>query len=251
MRIARALALAGVDSRRKCELHIQNGAVTLNGEVVYDLGRQVDLEKDELCFRGKPVSFEHYVYYVVHKPKGYVTTAQDPFADHTVYELLPANLVRRAKNTREPKTRVFPVGRLDRDTTGLLLFTNDGDLANRLMHPRYGVGKWYELRLNQAFNPLDIRRLTTGVKLKDGMARAEKIQRLTKRVMRILIREGKKREVRRLFEALGYEVLQLTRIAFGPILIGRMLPGQGRHLSKAEVERLKSAAQNSGQKADN
>ena len=251
MRISRALALAGINSRRKCEELVRRGEVTVNGEVVFDLGRQVNLEEDEIIFRGRHIHFEKYTYYILNKPAGYTTTASDPHAVKTVFDLLPAALVPKTNKPMPSRTRVFPVGRLDKASTGLMLFTNDGDLANRLMHPRYGVGKWYELRLNQAFNPLDIRRLTTGVKLKDGTARAEKIQRLTKRVMRILIREGKKREVRRLFEALGYEVLQLTRIAFGPILIGRMLPGQGRHLSKAEVERLKSAAQNSGQKADN
>ncbi len=241
MRIARAMALAGVDSRRKCELYIKNGEVGLNGEIIFDLGRQVDIENDEMTFRGRALSFDRYVYYVLHKPKGYTTTALDPYAEKTVFELLPHKLAARTKNTAD-RIRVFPVGRLDRDSTGLLLFTNDGELAHRLTHPRYGVGKWYQVRLGRALDPRDAIRICRGVQLEDGTAKAEKLQSLSKRVIRILIREGKKREVRRIFEKVGYEVVDLCRISFGPLILGTLAPRCGRFLSSSEIRHLKEAA---------
>lgn len=238
MRIARAMALAGVQSRRKCEEFIRQGEVELNGEIVTDLGRQVDLNKDSIVFRGRTISSQKFVYYILNKPRGYTTTAGDAHAEKTVYELLPVKLVSHSAK-RDTRTRVFPVGRLDRDTTGLLLFTNDGDLANHLMHPRYGVGKWYEVRLDCALDPRDLNRLLKGVQLDDGPARAEKVRRLTRRKLQLLIREGRKREVRRIFEALDYEVVDLCRIAFGPILLEKMQPGEGRYLGAKEIQRLK------------
>lgn len=241
MRIARALAMAGIDSRRKCEEYILRGDVKLNGQVIRDLGRQVDPENDEIVFRGRVLQFDAPVYYLLHKPAGYTTTASDPHADKTVFDLLPAKLVPRTGKVMPSRTRVFPVGRLDRNSTGLLLFTNDGDLANHLIHPRYGVAKWYEVRIDRALDPRDSRRLLKGVRLEDGMAHAEKIHSLSKRVHRILIREGRNREVRRLFDALGYEVVELCRIAFGPLLIGRMPEGTGRFLNGKEVRLLKEA----------
>lgn len=239
MRIARALALAGIDSRRKCEECIRQGKVTVNGEIIHDLGRQVDMEQDEILFNGRPIHFEKYVYYVLHKPAGYTTTASDPYAKKTVYDLLPAQLVPRTGKPMPARTRVFPVGRLDRDSTGLLLMTNDGDLGNRLIHPRYGVGKWYEVRLDRALDHRDARRLLQGVMLEDGMAKAGGMHQLSRRVIRLLIREGKNREVRRIFDALGYEVLELCRIAFGPLLLGKLPLGRGRFLTAPEVRRLK------------
>ena len=239
MRIARALALAGIDSRRKCETYIVNGAVRVNGEIVQDLGRQVDPENDEILYRGKSVRFEKFVYYILHKPAGYSTTASDPYAKKTVFELLPKSLVPRT--VKVERTRVFPVGRLDRGTTGLLLFTNDGELANHLMHPRYGVGKWYEVKLDRPLGPFDGRKLVEGVRLEEGWVKAEKIQKLSGRRMRLLIHEGKKREVRRIFEKLGFEVLTLCRVAIGPILLGDMPVGAGRFLTLAEAARLREA----------
>ena len=239
MRISRALALAGIDSRRKCEAYVLNGAVRLNGEVVRDLGRQVDLEKDDITFRGRGLQLQKFVYFILNKPMGYSTTAWDSHALKTVFDLLPGELApRTVKNHR---TRVFPVGRLDRNSTGLLLFTNDGDLANRLTHPRYGVGKWYEVKLDRALEPFDTRRLVEGVRLEEGWVNAEKLKKLSRRRLQVLIREGKKREVRRIFEKLEYEVLELCRVAFGPILLGDMPLGHGRFLTPAEVSTLKGA----------
>jgi len=240
MRISRALALFGIDSRRKSEEHVKNGAVIVNGEVVRDLGRQVDPETDEILFRGRPLSLPRSIYFILHKPAGYTTTADDPHAEKTVYDLLPRTLVRGTRHPGLGKTRVFPVGRLDRQSTGVLLFTNDGELANRLMHPRFAVGKWYEIRLDRTLDPRDGHKLLEGVRLDDGIAKAEKLHKLSKRNLRLLIREGKKREVRRLFEKLGYEVISLCRIAFGPLTLQGLPPGTGRFLTPQEVRTLKA-----------
>ena len=238
VRLARALALAGIASRRKCEIHIEKGEVSVNGEVVCDLGRQVDFKRDEICFRGRPLLFDKQVYYLLHKPAGYTTTVSDPHAKKTVFDLLPKSLVPSALKSGHG-TRVFPVGRLDRDSTGLLLFTNDGDLANRLTHPRYGIGKWYEVRLHRRFEPLDGKKLLAGIRLEEGMAQVEKCHPLSKRVLRLLIREGKKREIRRIFEKLDYHVLVLRRVAFGPLILGRLQAGEGRFLAPHEIQQLK------------
>lgn len=241
MRISRALALGGLDSRRKCETHVLNGAVTVNGEVVKDLGRQVDPENDVICFRGRAMEYGKFVYYILNKPEGFTTTAADPYAVKTVYELLPRNLTSSTRQPGSGRKRVFPVGRLDRESSGLLLFTNDGDLANRLMHPRYGVGKWYEVRLSRPFETEDRSRLYDGVRLSDGLAKVEKMTILSRRVVRLLIREGKKREVRRIFDALDYGVTRLTRLAMGPLTLSSLPQGAGRFLKAPEIVALRKA----------
>ncbi len=241
MRISRALALAGIDSRRKCEEHVRNGAIQVNGEVVRDLGRQVEPGVDQIAFRGRALPFQTFVYYVMNKPEGFMTTASDPHAKKTVYELLPRRLVKSTRNPGGDKSRVFPVGRLDKDTMGVLLFTNDGELAHKLLHPRYRVNKWYEARLGRALAPEDARKILAGVRLKDGMAKAEELRVISRRIVHLRICEGRKREVRRLFESQGYQVERLVRLAFGPILIGDLKLGQGRFLGKPEVQALRDA----------
>jgi len=240
MRIARALALAGIASRRKSEEFIRNGAVTVNGEVVSDLGRQVDLDRDAIAFRGRLLQTRKFVYYILHKPVGYTTTADDNHAKKTVFELLPRSFVKASRQPKARRTRVFPVGRLDRDTTGLLLFTNDGELANRLMHPRYRVPKSYEVRLNQAFDEKDRGKLRRGIRLAEGIVRIDKLKVLSNRVLALTLYEGKKREIRRIFEKLGYEVVKLKRFSLGPLTLGRLPEGAGRMLSRDEIETLHS-----------
>ena len=247
MRIARALALAGIASRRKCEVHILAGEVAVNGHIVQDLGRQVDPGKDEIAFRGRPLRAQRPVYFILHKPAGYTTTASDPHAEKTVYELLPKNLKQgqtlqgQALGCLAP-ARVFPVGRLDRDSTGLLLFTNDGEMANRLTHPRYEAGKRYEVKIDRPLDPRDRLRLLQGVRLEEGLARVEQVEVLSPQAIRLLLKEGKKREIRRMLHQLGYQVTALSRIAFGPLRLANLTPGQGRHLTPAEVADLRRAA---------
>lgn len=241
MRISRALALGGLDSRRKCETHVLNGAITVNGEVVRDLGRQVDPQQDTICFRGRAMQYGKSIYYLLNKPEGYTTTAADVHAAKTVFELLPRNLTSSTRQPQSGRIRVFAVGRLDRESSGLLLFTNDGDVANRLTHPRYGVGKWYEVRLNRPFEPSDRARLFEGIRLVDGLAKVEKLIVTSRRVVRLLIREGKKHEVRRIFDALDYAVVRLTRLAMGPLTLSSLPPGAGRFLRAPEIEALRKA----------
>lgn len=242
MRIARALALAGIASRRKSEEHIQNGAVAVNGEVIEDLGRQVDVERDAITFRGRLLQFHRSIYYMLNKPCGYMTTTADPHAKKTVFELLPKMLVTESRQPKQNRIRVFPVGRLDRDSKGLLLFTNDGALAHQLMHPRFEVSKLYEVRLGRPLELWDRRRLLEGVKLEDGPAKAERIRVLSRRVLQLWIREGRNREVRRIFDALGYKVVELKRVALGPLRLGHLQEGEGRYLTKTEVEALRKSA---------
>ncbi|MFA6600869.1 MAG: pseudouridine synthase [Candidatus Omnitrophota bacterium] len=241
MRISRALAMAGIASRRKCETHVLNGAVQVNGEVVRDLGRQVDPDSDLIAFRNRPVAFERFVYYLLNKPKGYTTTVSDPYADKVVFDLLPKNLVPQTAHPGPGRIRVFPVGRLDKDSMGLLLLTNDGDLANRLIHPRYEIGKWYEVRLHRAFDLRDGAQLAKGISLSDGPARALEWRKVSQRIVRVKISEGRKREVRRMFAALGYKVLELVRIAFGPLVLVGLDTGEGRFLKASEILALKKA----------
>jgi len=241
VRISRALALAGIDSRRKCEAHVEAGDVRVNGETVRDLGRQVDIESDEIFFGNRRLNFEKPVYFILHKPAGFVTTAADPHAEKTVFDLLPRVLASRAGRADRAKTRVFSVGRLDKDSTGLLLFTNDGTLANALIHPRTGIAKWYEVRLDRDFNPKDRETLFAGIRLEEGLAKVAEMELLSARRLKVMIREGKKREIRRIFAALGYEVKDLCRVAFGPLTLGDLRPGEGRPLTGAEIEKLKKA----------
>jgi 23S rRNA pseudouridine2605 synthase len=231
MRIARALALAGVSSRRRCEAHILAGEVFINGEVVRDLGRQVDPGKQRLTFRGKQLAFQQHLYFLLHKPAGYTTTVSDPCAEKTVYALLPLLSI-----------RVFPVGRLDRDSTGLLLFTNDGELANRLTHPRYKVGRWYTVGIDRPLDSKAKHRLLQGIPLEEGVVRAEQVVAAGPREVRLEMKESKKREIRRMFEAIGYRVMVLRRVALGPLKLGSLPLGKGRSLSAAEVAALKRAA---------
>jgi 23S rRNA pseudouridine2605 synthase len=241
MRIAKALAQAGIASRRRCETFVTAGEVRVNGRVVHDLGRQVDPAVDRITYRGRTVSLRPcntvHVYYMLHKPKGYTTTAADPHAQRTVFDLLPTSL---GRTTRDGATRVFPVGRLDRDSTGLLLFTNDGVLANQLTHPRYSIDKWYDVTLDRPITSADAQRLLRGVRLTDGMARARQIAGRNTSRIRLLLREGRKREVRRMCDQIGYEVRALRRTSFGPLQLGSLRSGAGRYLQPTDCATLQA-----------
>jgi pseudouridine synthase len=236
-RLQKILARAGLASRREAERWILEGRITVNGAVVRKLGSQADPAKDSIKVDGKRVKAAAApLYYAFHKPPGIITTLNDP--EHRP-DLTPF-LVRLGE-----KRRVFPVGRLDYNTTGLLLLTNDGELALRLTHPRFGVKKLYRVKLSACPTEEDLTRLRKGIRLDDGMtapARVRVIEKLKKNAwVEIEVHEGRKREVRRMFEALGYFVEKLIRIRVGPILLGALAPGDLRSLSQIEIQLLKRA----------
>jgi 23S rRNA pseudouridine2605 synthase len=236
-RLQKILARAGLASRREAERWILEGRITVNGTVVRKLGSQADPAKDSIKVDGKRVKpVAAPLYYAFHKPPGIITTLNDPERrpDLTPY------LARLGE-----KRRVFPVGRLDYNTTGILLLTNDGELALRLTHPRFGVKKIYRVKLSACPTVEDLAHLRKGIRLDDGMtapARVRIVEKLKKNAwVEIELHEGRKREVRRMFEALGYFVEKLIRIRFGPISLGTLAPGTLRPLSQIEVQSLKRA----------
>jgi pseudouridine synthase len=236
-RLQKIIARAGLASRREAERWIEEGRVTVNGKVVRQLGSQADPFKDSIKVDGKRVkSAAGPLYYAFHKPPGVITTLNDP--EHRP-DLTPY-LARLGE-----KRRVFPVGRLDYNTTGLLLLTNDGELALRLSHPRFGVSKVYRAKLSSCPTAEDFARLRQGIRLEDGVtapARARIIEKLkTNAWVEIDVREGRRREVRRMFEALGYFVEKLVRIKVGPIELGRLPLGELRPLTQSEIRSLRLA----------
>ena len=231
MRLARYLAHAGVASRRAAERLIAEGRVRVAGAVVTDPARDVD-GSSEVEVDGDPVAPEPREVWLVHKPAGVVSTAQDTHGRPIVTELVDSTL------------RLYPVGRLDADTTGLILLTNDGDLANALTHPRYGVERVYRAHVEPSPVPEPaLRRLREGVDLEDGRTSPARVRQVEPGLLELAISEGRKRQVRRMCEAVGHRVTRLERIAFGPLRLGALEPGASRRLSPAEVERLRKAAE--------
>jgi 23S rRNA pseudouridine2605 synthase len=226
-RLQKVLAALGWGSRRACEELIAAGRVTVNGAPAV-LGRRVDPERDLIEVDGAPVGARPgLVHYLLNKPAGVVSTAKDPQGRRTVVDLVPA----------EP--RVFPVGRLDADTEGLLLLTNDGELANRVAHPRHGVAKEYLTTVSGgAVSPAAIRRLREGVELEDGPTAPAKVSQPEPGVLRITIHEGRNRQVRRMCEAVGHPVTRLVRTRIGPLRDHRLAPGTWRLLTQDEVRQL-------------
>jgi 23S rRNA pseudouridine2605 synthase len=228
-RLQKVLARVGIGSRRTAEELIAAGRVTVNGDVAV-LGRRVHTESDRVEVDGVPIGVrEGLVWYLLNKPRGVVTTASDPHAKHTVMELVPS----------EP--RVFPVGRLDADTEGLLLLTNDGDLTHRLTHPSFGVEKEYVAEVNGAPSPADVRRLREGIELEDGTTSPAKAVLTPPNVLTITIHEGRNRQVRRMCDAIGHPVLRLVRTRIGPITDRSLKPGTWRQLTTDEVYALEKA----------
>ncbi|HEX8646136.1 MAG TPA: pseudouridine synthase [Thermoleophilaceae bacterium] len=230
MRLAKHLAHAGVASRRAAERLIAAGRVTVEGEVVTDPARDVAGDV-EVAVDGEQVRAERRVVYAVNKPRGVVSTAADTHGRPTVVELIPGE-----------SRRLYPVGRLDADTTGLLLLTNDGELANLLTHPRYEVEKVYRVRVKPDLKPESVEALRAGVRLEDGFARAERVRELSSARVEIVLTEGRKRQVRRMCEAVGHRVVDLERVRFGPLRLGALAKGAHRRLTPEEVEALREAA---------
>jgi 23S rRNA pseudouridine2605 synthase len=234
MRLARFLAHAGVASRRAAERLIREGRVSVGGQLVTDPARDVD-ERSRVEVDGQPVATEPREVHVLNKPKGVVSTARDTHGRPTVVELVPS------------EGRLYPVGRLDADTTGLILLTNDGDLAERLTHPRYEVERIYRARVKPARVPEPaMRALREGVELEDGPTAPARVRQLEPGTLEIAIHEGRNRQVRRMCEAVGHPVAALERIAFGPLGLGELRPGESRPLAPAEVEGLRKAASEPG-----
>lgn len=229
-RLQKVLAERGWGSRRVCEDLISSGRVTVNGETAV-LGRRVDTSNDMVEVDGVPIGVRPgLVYYLLNKPEGVITTAHDPQGRPTVVGLVP------------PEPRVYPVGRLDLDTSGLLLLTNDGDLANRLAHPSHGVEKEYLAEVRGRPSSGVVRRLREGVELDDGRTAPARVSQPDPGVLRITIHEGRNRQVRRMCEAVGYPVLRLVRVRIGPLRDASLAPGQWRELTTAEVRGLVEAA---------
>ncbi|HYQ78042.1 MAG TPA: pseudouridine synthase [Solirubrobacterales bacterium] len=223
------LAHGGVASRRKAEEIIGKGVVTVGGEVVTDPARDVG-EGDDVRVNGEPVVVEVREVWAVNKPAGVVSTAREPGSRLAVVELV------------ETRARLYPVGRLDADSTGLLLLTNDGELANQLTHPRYEVPKTYVAQLGKPIAEPDLQRLRKGVALDDGPTGPAEVRRLGEREIEITLREGRNRQVRRMLEAVGNEVVGLRRVKFGPLALDDLQPGSARRLSDAEIGELREAS---------
>jgi len=231
IRLNKYLSNAGVCSRREADVLIQTGVITVNGKIVTELGYKI-APTDVIQCNGETINAEKKRYVLLNKPKGFITTMDDPQGRKTVM-----TLVRNA--CRE---RIYPVGRLDRETTGLLLFTNDGDLAKKLTHPRYQARKIYHVELNKPVKAEDIDKLLRGVDLEDGKSKADKasyVEGGNSREVGIEIHSGKNRIVRRMFESLGYTVVKLDRVVFAGLTKKDLPRGMFRHLSEDEVSFLR------------
>jgi len=232
IRLNRYIANAGICSRRKADELIEAGVVSVNGEVVSELGAKIDLIKDVIRYNGETLKREKMVYVLLNKPKDYITTTDDPQERRTVMQLVE-------KASRE---RIYPVGRLDRNTTGLLLMTNDGDLADKLSHPRNSITKIYNVELDKSLTQGDLNKIGFGLELEDGLIKPDVVtyvQGGTKREVGIQIHSGKNRIVRRIFEHLGYEVVKLDRVIYGNLTKKDLTRGRWRHLEEKEVIQLK------------
>lgn len=231
-RLQKLISQAGITSRRAAEELILAGRVTVNGQVVSELGAKADLSKDRVTVDGKPIQAAEKLYYVLlHKPAGYVTSLKDPQGRQLVTELV-----------KDLGERLFPVGRLDYNSEGLLLLTNDGEWANRLMHPRHQVDKEYHVRVRGKVDPQQIKRLAGGIDLEDGPAAGATVRVLkadqSNDWLSITIREGRNRQIRRMCAAVGLFVVRLRRIRYGNLTLGGLKPGEYRLLSTDEAQAL-------------
>lgn len=227
MRLAKYLAHSGVASRRRAEEIIRAGRVRVNGELVTDPARDVAEEAPgDVRVDGKTVRPEETEVWLLNKPAGVVSTAKEPGARPAVVELVTSQV------------RLYPVGRLDAESTGLILLTNDGALANRLTHPRYEVAKTYRARLARPVSDTDIAALERGVRLEDGLTAPAEVRRISREEIEIVLREGRNRQVRRMAEAVGNRVTSLTRTQIGSLRLGRIAVGASRRLRQQEIEQL-------------
>lgn len=236
IRLQKALSIAGISSRRKAEELMLQGRVKVNGKVVRELGSRVNPLTDSVMVDGRPVQLDpERIYLAFHKPKNIISTMSDEYGRACLADYF------------QGFDRVFNVGRLDSDTSGLILMTNDGEMANQLSHPSFGVEKLYVAKVQGKIQKSELQRLRDGVELEDGLQKADRVNLIDQNAMEslveIVLHSGKNRIVRRMFEAVGHPVLELTRKSFGPLRLGNLKPGQYRELSKLEVSALMSASQ--------
>lgn len=233
-RLQKFMSSSGVASRRKSEDIIKDGRVKVNGKIVTELGRKIDPKKDEIRVDNKIIKKEKSRYILLNKPSGYITTTNDPQGRKTVMDLI---------NIKE---RVYPVGRLDYDTTGLLLLTNDGEVANKVMHPSYKIDKEYLSTISGTLSKKDIDLLENGIKLSDGITAPAEVEIVVeysnRSIVKITLHEGRKNQIKRMFKKLGYSVEELKRIKIGPLTLDSELKlGNYRFLTKAEKKELKKS----------
>jgi 23S rRNA pseudouridine2605 synthase len=231
MRLNKYLAHAGIASRREADVLIQTGAVTVNGKTVTEMGYKVK-PGDKVQFNGETIKPEKKVYVLLNKPKNFITTTEDEKGRKTVMELVQ----------KSAPVRIYPVGRLDRNTTGVLLFTNDGDLAKKLTHPKHNVEKIYHVKLDKNLKPSDLEKIKNGLKLEDGEIVVDDISFIKgapHSEVGVKIHSGRNRIVRRIFEHLGYDVIKLDRVLFAGLTKKDLKRGHWRHLTKKEVDFLK------------
>jgi len=230
-RLQKVLAAAGVASRRECEALILAGRVEVDRQTVTELGTRVDPSQQEIRVDGTPLARKHHVYYLVNKPAGVVSTNRDPARRMRVVDLVPSD------------ARLFTIGRLDRSSEGLIIVTNDGELANLLTHPRYEVPKTYRAWVLGFPTPETLQQLRTGVHLAEGVAHVSELRAKGRHSrgaeLEIVLNEGRNREIRRILARVGHKVLQLRRVAIGPLRLGNLAPGEARRLTGAEVQQLR------------
>ncbi len=231
-RLHKFLSRCGTSSRREGERLILEGRVKVNGNTVHTLGATVDPLNDQVEVDGVMLEPPHHIYIILNKPKGYITSVKDEKGRPTVMKLLTG-----------VEERVYPVGRLDRDSEGLLLFTNHGELAYRLMHPRYHMEKRYRVRLRGTPKEEDLNRLRKGIRLRDGKTAPAEIRVVSRgkreTEVEVVLKEGRKRQIRRMFKAMGYPVISLVRVAMGHLTLKGLPQGQYRYISPQEIEELK------------
>lgn len=232
LRLQVALAQLGVASRRGAKEFIKAGRVQLNGRAIYKPGQKVDLEKDTITVDGKSSCIQKKVYFILNKPEGFVSTVKDRFASRTVFDLI-----------RPKGLRIYPVGRLDKDTRGLLLLTNDGKLAYHLTHPKFGIKKVYQVCVQGSVPLTKVKRLEKGILLEGKKTYPCKIKVIADKGkttdLEIQLTEGRKRQIKQMFALLGHPVLAIQRIAFGPLKLGRLKTGLWRRLNLPEIAELK------------
>ncbi len=232
-RLDKYLANLGISSRRGIKKFLKEQILTVNGDRVRESGTRIVPEKDDIRLNGKKMQASHLVYYAVNKPKGIISTTADEYGRMNVISLIPSN------------QRIYPVGRLDKDTTGLLILTNDGELTHKLTHPKFHVFKVYHLTVSGRVEKSQLSKLRNGIILEDGITAPAEVTVLkelkTKTLLSMTIHEGRNRQIRRMCDAVGIDLLELERVKFGPVALANLKSGKYRELTKKEVEALRKA----------